>query len=490
MGMKLSIAIRRGGKIGQRTCHAWSSQRRAQNPTPNDLKGQSFDGEQERQQLLGTGYQNVEKAPGKLDPSLKAIIENSDHALLNLQQPASQEEIIEETIEKCISERELVPVTLKHELVVKVIKKPNAVQTIRICKGHTKEEKSRNPSHDKDKQKEKFRADPTIKSFNVYVEDCGVGHRDKVISWYQHVNDAPSAINFTETQTTGNSDQWEEEDSWQMDQQGLLDSLDCTLISTENGPPETRLIDGREVYRPSWSKTHQMQCIVNRQKKCEFLNKKTCIQMYKVCINNFGGECLAWETTFKCRTRTYRSSENESTGLYGTDSNLWKTDYEPCSAFPDVATKLAVFDEMKKELQNSQAEDARMVTLFKGNKQKCSKSVLEDVMYDCCQGMDGFATQVKLSKCTSDEIALAEARKKGLTHLVGSKKEDFIGLWNSQKGICLLRVPYKTFEGLPRGSQKAIEYRMGECRASRLPRTYTGRDKEAGFYQDELVGSI
>ena len=53
-------------------------------------------------------------------------------------------------------------------------------------------------------------------------------------------------------------------------------------------------------------------------------------------------------------------------------------------------------------------------------------------MYDCCFSYSGLAKQMGLSKCTSDELGLAEMREQGLCHYIGSYEEKVLDLWKSR----------------------------------------------------------
>ncbi len=403
------------------------TQKETEKLTPKESKGKTFDGEQAYRQLADHVYQNAGKASMGSDPRYTAIVESTECLFTNQNQ--SQEV---ETIEKCLFEKTLIPLTLNYTLSVKLLQKPKTFQTVRICKGHKEEQKSRTPSHSAHKKKEEFKADASIASFHVTTESKGLGHRDLVVSHYKHVNNASCCTNSELTQVAVDSGRWEETDTWHADQAGLPNHLECTPSHTITGQPETRLIEDREVFRPFWKKSVDMKCTKTEQKNCDFLHQQTCIQTDRSCIHSVDGECQIWEVTFKCRKQLPALSKGE-TELYGLKPQLWEKKREENRSFPDISTKLAIFDEMKKELQNSQTADVRQVSLFKGTKQKCSKSVLQDVLYDCCFDMDGLATKAKLSKCTADEIALAASTKKGLTHFVGVKKEEFLGMWESRK---------------------------------------------------------
>jgi conjugal transfer mating pair stabilization protein TraN len=426
---KLDIYLKQGKSFGRSIENVSLSQKDIEAITPHELKGKTFDGEAALEQLNHISYQNAENYQrGELDPSITAVLENAERKV-NL---INSDEIVQETIETCRVENTLETITFQRTLNVIVDHQEKTTQTIRTCRGHSSKEKTDNPEWDKRTSKKRFEIDPTIKSYSVKIKKKGLGHRDEVVCKWVHKDNAHTCDSYDEKVIETIPESWKELDIWDSQNVEPIKNLDCILLSTVNGPPATRLINGREVYRPFWTTTQTFQCLTRKSNTCEFLEKNNCILTSEQCLNQIGNQCMVKELTFKCRTRK-DILKNDFKKIYGTDENLWETTYSPNTGLSDVATKLAVFDEMKRELQNGDVFDARSVSLFKGNQNACSISIAEDLMYDCCVDMDGLATKWKLSKCTSDEIALAESRRKGLTHYIGSKKEQFLELWTSRE---------------------------------------------------------
>ena len=355
---------------------------------------------------------------------MTAILENVENSMKDFKETSIPDPSSNETIEKCLVENEIVNVTVNHTLSVQVNTQPAVKQKVKICKGHKEKHKSEHPEKDKRKRRKELEADPTIRSSQVYIEDSGLLHRDFVISKYTHVNNAPSCDAYIEKEQEVSPERFEEVDSWNVDQPQLLDTLDCTLINRAVGKPETRTINGHEVTRPYWTKTSHVQCLKPHQQGCDFLKQKNCTFLSETCLKYNGNQCLVWEKIFTCRSQITRGMPSLA-GVYGANSDLWKTTYQPNQSFSDIATKLAIFDEMKKDLQKGNIQDITKIQLFKGSEDKCSVSIAKDIMYDCCMGMDGLATKIKLSKCTSDEIALAESREKGMSTTWERRKKSF-----------------------------------------------------------------
>ena len=107
-------------------------------------------------------------------------------------------------------------------------------------------------------------------------------------------------------------------------------------------------------------------------------------------------------------------------------------EYQPNESLPSVITKLKIFQEMKDDMQSQEAIDASKIELFSGRKMKCSKSVADDLMYDCCFNFGGLAKDMKLSQCSEEENALKAMREKGLCVYIGQYEKEFMDLWKSQ----------------------------------------------------------
>lgn len=402
--------------------------------TPQNLKGKKFDGEKAKTDLLNTKFYELSESQSKeIDPSVEALIENVNKVMDNSDLITTETVVEKETIEKCLFETLFIPITLTHTLKVEIQNSPQVRKKIKLCKGHHSESKSNEPSHDKHMLERKLRSDPEIKNFFVFIKEKNFLHRDMVVADWKHVDNSGSCDAFDLHDEIVSVDGIHEKEIWECDQPELLDRLDCKLISIEKGSPETRIVDGHQVTRESWFKKQHLQCRKNHQRNCDFLKERNCYLIEENCLKKEGNECVLWEKKFKCLSRIFQKSTQAPNQFEINPSALDIPSYQPNQNLPDITTKLVIFDEMKKELENSQTSDASKVLIFSGNYQQCSKNVKDDLFYDCCDDMDGFTNKLKLSKCSSEEIALAEARRKGLCHYVGKKKEQFLGLWTSRK---------------------------------------------------------
>lgn len=454
----LDVYLKQGKSLGKMFPYKELSQQEIDAITPSELRGKTFDGESSKNQLHST-FKSPENGQKDMDPRISAVIENAEN--VQFIEDSSEESRFEETIEKCLFEQEFVTKEIRYLLDVDVIRTPKVSQKNKACKGHYSEKKSRNPHADKKKQAKKFKEDPTIKRYSVTIEERGFGHRDLIVSTWVHQDNVPTCLVYAETEKEITPESFQEIDKWNIENSDLLDSLDCTVTHSITGSSEMRLIKNHEVSRPFWHKTLHLQCLKQKQTGCEFIKNKNCILVGENCLKSVGGQCIVWEKTFKCmKRRPQTASGNQN--IYGLDAKLWDTDYQPNQDFSDVSMKLAVFNEMKQELQKSDVLDARNISLFSGIDRQCSKSIADEVMYDCCFEMDGFTNKIKLSKCTSDEIALAESKNKGLTHYIGIKKEKFLGLWVSRKEHIFCVFPTKLSRVFQEEARKQLQISWGD----------------------------
>jgi conjugal transfer mating pair stabilization protein TraN len=84
-------------------------------------------------------------------------------------------------------------------------------------------------------------------------------------------------------------------------------------------------------------------------------------------------------------------------------------------------------------------------------------------MYDCCQDMEGLAVDLKLSKCTIDEIALAESKKKGLAHYIGKKDGNFANLWKSREDHLFCIFPTKLARIFQEQAREQLNINWGDA---------------------------
>jgi conjugal transfer mating pair stabilization protein TraN len=220
-------------------------------------------------------------------------------------------------------------------------------------------------------------------------------------------------------------------EEWVYDDQELwnrsrsLDSIIIEHLCVDATP--AKMINGKSVSRQCWKERVSFLYQFPSANDCNFLRAKNCEQIQQECNQYHSSTCTQWQLTFRCTEKIKLTSIP-----FVLDPDKENVEYAPNQSFSEVAAKLAVFDEMKKEMEKSKAIDVRDLEIFKGDRKSCSKNVADDLMYDCCFSYSGLAKQMGFSKCNADEIALAEMREQGLCHYIGSFEEKFLDLWKSR----------------------------------------------------------
>ena len=437
----------RFGKQAHKNCVDFENSLCMDDITPLDARGKTFDAEEAKRLIKEKNIpqnafselassQRTNAQQHQLDDE---SIAHSDALVDNYAKGFIQQSGDEGyKIETCLQYDAPFELEVTRTLSVKVRKSPAVETEVHVCNGHQREKSCAYGKRDAaiKKQRKKLAADPTIQSFQVEKMD---GYPAILIKWKHHDNVAACANSKIEKRVVSEAHSDIEAEAWSTDNQDndkLSQTPQCTFIKSVKATPETRHIDGIDVTR-SWLKTDLYVC--NRdQVKCPFLGSYRCVQQSKRCTQQSGDQCAIWEMIFKCKVGNGGKGDKgdqpkiRTEEAFGASSNLWETSYQPNSSFSEVATKLKVFEEMKREFEQSKQPNIAHIQLFGGKKSQCSKSVAGDLMYDCCFSFHGLTNTLKLSKCTADELALAEMRDKGLCYYIGSHKDTFLGIWNSR----------------------------------------------------------
>jgi conjugal transfer mating pair stabilization protein TraN len=299
-----------------------------------------------------------------------------------------------------------------------------------VCLGHQEIiplKRKENIEKSVEKQRARFASDPTILSYDVQVLITPLKNAALMVSW-RHVNNASNCSNY-ELEST---DEWKESgDVWIYDNPDLFTAtkgIEYTLIEQAcvDASP-SKIINGKEVRRQCWKERLSYLYQIPEDGDCDFLKQKNCEQIGQQCKQDSPFGCIQWELTFKCFDSIFRKY---TTSMLQDEEVT--VEYTPNQSFSEVAAKLAVFDEAKKDMEKSGHIDVTKLEIFKGKKMQCSKSVADNLMYDCCFRYAGLAKQMKLAKCTADEIGLAEMQENGLCYYVGSYEEKVLDLWKSR----------------------------------------------------------
>lgn len=328
--------------------------------------------------------------------------------------------------------------------------------------------------------KDKMDKNPTIKSFDIQFLKISHASSSYIvrITW-KHTDNTEGCDHFrSKDKKEESSQEFSEEwvynhpDLWTLSKSS--DSSIVEQVCLDNSP---KIINGNEVKRSCWKERISFFHQFPKTKECDGLKNRLCEQVNQQCIKPTLLGCAMWEYTFHCFDKIMRKKIRlDLEQIEGTDIDDYDVDYTPNQSFSEVATKLMVFEEVKKEMENSKLVDATKIEIFKGNKMSCSKSVAEDLMYDCCFRYSGLAKQMNLTHCNADEIGLADMRENGLCHYVGSYEEKFLDLWKSRDEHVFCCFPSKLARIVHEEGRDQINMKWGKAEAPNC----------GGFTIDEL----
>lgn len=351
------------------------------------------------------------------------------------------------TIEICQQEGDPFLVSYTRTLTVPITSNPLKKIKVKVCKGHCKEEKHQLEKKAKKavkKLNKEFENDELIEWHKEDYDDPGFGHRYVVWAKWKHRDDTQSCDHYkTEERSSDQSIYQEGEDQWIIDQPDVAQVVknpNYTLVAKQCvDATQSKWIDGHEIYRPCWQEKFIYFFQYPKSFQCDVLKKKSCRQIAQQCLHVTEQGCALWEKTFECIDQIYRDYE-----IQNLEEDTQQTiEYSPNQSFADVYSRLAIFEEVKKEVEFAKTSDATTIELFKGKRMVCSKSVADHLIYDCCFEFKGLAKQVGLTYCSAEELGLAEMREKRLCHLVGHYDEKFLDLWKSRDNYVYCAYPTK-----------------------------------------------
>jgi len=275
--------------------------------------------------------------------------------------------------------------------------------------------------------KEKYESDLSIQSFEI-IQMAKLDLCYWITIKWTH-KDNVKKCNHSHIEVRKNNPA-ELKEEWHYDDQKIWDLAnhpDCTVIE------HTCLDRSSANIQKCWRERISFFYHFPKTKKCIFLDKKQCELISKKCVQESAFGCALYELVFKCFSKNNQVFRSDDTNnLIDQD---WETTYAPNDSFAEVATKLAVFAEAKKQLEDSKIKDASKLEVFSGKKMSCSKSIADHLIYDCCFSYAGLAKKMGLAKCSTDELSLAEMKEKGLCHYVGAYEKKKLGIKTSDEHV-------------------------------------------------------
>lgn len=312
-------------------------------------------------------------------------------------------------------------------------------QEVKHCIGHCREQRffwKEDAENWVRKQKEKLSKNPSTESYKVYIASESYIASYIARAEWTHKDDANECDRYTREVKVTKPEKWEQVgEKWIYEDESVLElsqGPDYALLESVCLDSSSKQIEGREVIKPCWHEKLVFLHQHSKTKQCTFLKERNCQEMQRRCVQEGPFGCALWEITYKCFGTKRKIMPKVDEGIVGLHDGRILEYEKPETSFSEVHTKLAVFEEIKRDLSLQNASNATHVQLFKGKQMSCSKSITDKLLYDCCFSFKGLASELKLSQCSGEEIALADMRERELCHYIGRHKEKFLDLWESR----------------------------------------------------------
>jgi conjugal transfer mating pair stabilization protein TraN len=209
--------------------------------------------------------------------------------------------------------------------------------------------------------------------------------------------------------------------------EGKVDQGICHYDRVEcSKGPETRIINGKEIYRDCWQKKYFYNCGLESNNSCKALREKGCEQIGSICSKYIGPNCVEWEQSFACKAGS--PGKNKIRKLCGTQAFCMGGDctpqgYDNNDEMLESISYLNIFGEMSKDISKP--------SIFAGDQLGCKKRPLDFI--DCCKTGKGWGKSIGLGKCHANEKSLSKRREKRHCKLVGTYCKE------KSLGVCILK---------------------------------------------------
>lgn len=156
-------------------------------------------------------------------------------------------------------------------------------------------------------------------------------------------------------------------------------------------------------------------CRGSSANNCQPLRDQGCVQTNSTCHRKEGERCVEWQQTFLCTINpsSLKKSSFKGEHPFCLDGKCAVQSWTPNQDMADSLAKMSLLKEMKKEMA-----DFKEGKIFKGDDMKCSKHCLN--FSDCCSLNNGWGETMKMTQCGAEEQLLAQKRREGKCHLVGT----------------------------------------------------------------------
>ncbi len=327
------------------------------------------------------------------------------------------------------------------------VKTKQIPEKIWVCQGHHIEKDCKNSKKADEFRKSKlkeFRENINVIESSVEGNVVKLGpYKRQVSIRYKHKERVPCDQAHTEEHLV---DQSYEEDRWEPEDEAFYNNLTnssyCKLISeTPLSFADTRVVEGKPVYRERWSKRLCFNCGAAGSPECQKLRDSKGTLVGKVCLSETPqGQCESWEKTYEMQGLKKSLQEREvlanAHDLWGIDGEFDDT-YEKNRDFGEVLATISTLTDVKDEIKNH-AEDLGLETrVFAGRAFKCKKNYLNNVFYDCCGKLDGGLIKMNFVDCNSEEKHLQKAREEGRVVWIEKQKNVSLEGWTETCSYCV-----------------------------------------------------
>lgn len=196
-----------------------------------------------------------------------------------------------------------------------------------------------------------------------------------------------------------------------------------TVISTV-GPQKTPT--PRQVKRPCWRYEYVYACAYPSMNNCGALRNSNCEQIDSKCLNEFAGNCIEWEQTYRCPTHGGDERELPSQGGFVLSPEEAAPEGVPNGDMSEALAKLYVLKDIQDDLRINEKANVNAIQIFKGSSRKCT--IAFGNFKNCCTDGKGWGVSLNLSGCDKEDKDLATRQKKGLCVKLGTYcAEKFLG---------------------------------------------------------------
>ena len=194
--------------------------------------------------------------------------------------------------------------------------------------------------------------------------------------------------------------------------EGALTGSQCT----EPGGSRTIYVEGQPYTMNSdcWAYKDSYLTQSQSEGSCgQYIHNSACTVANRQCAYELDGFCLHENLTYSCEHKTTGSGVMCGGTFFCKDGSCAQSEAGKSNAFQKAVSELAAVAAAGKDVAKMNSSDVRA---FTGKAMFCKKFAAG--FNNCCKD-SGWGQDIGLSKCSSDEKALGEARKRNLTVDVG-----------------------------------------------------------------------